>query len=130
MVSNLTLALFKCVHLPYLRHLSLMTKIYGLLQLIIKALLHNCAFSIDSYSPINKFYSFIIFSVLINLLSLLKHYLELYITDTALKISKSLYCFTTSISHGVENYFPRLWGTGISVASFRFWGMLNLFFMQ
>ena len=31
------------------------------------ALLHNCAFSIGSYSPIiNKFYSFIIFSVLIN----------------------------------------------------------------
>ena len=24
----------KCVHLPYLRHLSLMTKVYGLLQLI------------------------------------------------------------------------------------------------
>ena len=29
-------------------------------------LLHNCAISIDSYSPINKFYSFIIFSSLIN----------------------------------------------------------------
>ena len=46
-----------------------MTKIYRLLQLIIiinYALLHNCAFSIDSYSAINKFYSFIIFSVLIN----------------------------------------------------------------
>ena len=27
-----------------------------------------------------------------------------------------LYCFTSSISHGVENYFPRLWGTGISDA--------------
>ena len=48
--------------------------------------------------------------------SLIKHYLDLYITDTALKISRSLYCFTTSISHGVENYFPRLWGTGISDA--------------
>ena len=48
------------------------------------------------------------------LFSLLKHYLEIYITDTALKVSQSLYCFTTSISHGVENYFPRLWGTGIS----------------
>ena len=45
------------------------------------------------------------------LFSLLKHYLD---TDTALKVSKSVYCFTTSISHGVENYFPRLWGTGIS----------------
>ena len=28
-------ALPKCVQLPYLRHLSLLTKIYGLLQLII-----------------------------------------------------------------------------------------------
>ena len=40
------------------------------------------------------------------LFSLLKHYLDLYITDTALKVSQSLYCFTTSISHGVENHFP------------------------
>ena len=49
------------------------------------------------------------------LFSLLKHYLD---TDTALKVSQSVYCFTTSISHGVENYFPRLWGTGISDAIF------------
>ena len=35
-----------------------------------------------------------------------------------LKVSQSVYCFTTSISHGVENYFPRLWGTGISDAIF------------
>ena len=49
------------------------------------------------------------------LFSLLKHYLN---TDTALKVSQSVYCFTTSISHGVENYFPRLWGTGISDAIF------------
>ena len=48
------------------------------------------------------------------LFSLLKHYLELYITDTTLKVSRSLYYFTTPISDGVENYFPRLWGTGIS----------------
>ena len=41
------------------------------------------------------------------LFSLLKHYLD---TDTALKVSRSFYCFTTSVSHGVENYFPRLWG--------------------
>ena len=47
-----------------------------------------------------------------------KHYLELYITDTALKVSLSLYCFTTSVFHDVENYFPRLWGTGISDAIF------------
>ena len=40
------------------------------------------------------------------------------ITDTVLKVSRSLTCFTTSISHGVENYFPRLWGTGISDAIF------------
>ena len=45
------------------------------------------------------------------LFSLLEHYLEIYITDTALKVSHSLYCFTTSISHGVENYFPRLRST-------------------
>ena len=37
------------------------------------------------------------------LFSLLKHYLDI---DTAL------------ISYGVENYFPRLWGTGISDAIF------------
>ena len=51
------------------------------------------------------------------LFALLKHYLD---TDTALKVSQSVYCFTTSISHGVENYFPRLWGTGISDAIFLF----------
>ena len=51
------------------------------------------------------------------LFSLLKHYLD---TDTALKVSQSVYCFTTSISHGVENYFPRLWGTGICDAIFIF----------
>ena len=52
------------------------------------------------------------------LFSLFKHYLDLYITDTALKVSRSLCCFTTSISHGVQNYFPRLWGTGNSDAVF------------
>ena len=57
-------------------------------------------------SLINKLYGFIIFS------------LDLYINDTALKISQSLYCFTTSISRGDENYFPRLWDTGISDAIF------------
>ena len=51
------------------------------------------------------------------LFSLRKRYLD---TDTALKVSQSVYCFTTSISHGVENCFPRLWGTGISDASFYF----------
>ena len=38
---------------------------------LLYALLHNCAFSIDRYSPINKFYSFIIFSLLINAVILL-----------------------------------------------------------
>ena len=52
------------------------------------------------------------------LFSLLKHYLDIYISDTVLKVSRSLYCFTTSICHGVENYFPRLWGTDISDAIF------------
>ena len=52
------------------------------------------------------------------LFSLLKHHFDINITDTALKVSGSLYCFTTSISRGVENYFPRLWGTGISDAIF------------
>ena len=53
------------------------------------------------------------------LFSLLKHHFDLNITDTALK-SRSLYCFTTSVSPGVENYFPRLWGMGISDAILSF----------
>ena len=44
--------------------------------------------------------------------------MDFYITETALKLSRSLYCFTTTISHGVENYFPRLCSTGISDAIF------------
>ena len=51
------------------------------------------------------------------LFSLLKYYLD---TDTALKVSHSVYCFTTSISCGVENYFLGLWGTGISDAILSF----------
>ena len=47
------------------------------------------------------------------LFSLLKHYLD---ADTDLKVSQSVYYFTTSIFHGVKNYFPRLWGTVISDA--------------
>ena len=50
------------------------------------------------------------------LFSLLKHYLD---TDTALKVSHSVYSFTISIFHGLENYFLRLWGTGISDAIFQ-----------
>ena len=45
------------------------------------------------------------------LFSLLKHYLD---TDTALKVSNSVYSFTTSVSHGVENYYLRLWSKDIS----------------
>ena len=48
------------------------------------------------------------------LFSLRKHHLDLFVAGTALKVSRSLYCFTTS--HGVEVNFPRLWGTGISDA--------------
>ena len=47
-----------------------------------------------------------------------KHYLDLYITDSALKVSWSLYWYSTSVSHGVGKYFPWLWGTGISDAIF------------
>ena len=57
------------------------------------------------------------------LFSQLKHYLELYITDTALKVSLSLYCFTTIISHGVENYFP---GCGVRVSLILFFGGLHV----
>ena len=35
-------------------------------------------------------------------------------------LHRSLYCFTTPICHGVENYFPRLWGVGISGAILRY----------
>ena len=52
------------------------------------------------------------------LFSLLKHYLDLYISDTMVNVSWSLCCFTTPISCGVENDFPRLWGTVISDAIF------------
>ena len=55
------------------------------------------------------------------LFSLLKQYLD---TDTALKVFQSVYCFTTNISHGIENYLPRLWGTGISDAIFFFFCLL------
>ena len=69
-VTFLTLALPKCVHLPNLRPVSLMTKIYGLLQLIIICTF-TCAISIDRYSPFNTSYSFIIFSLLIDAVILL-----------------------------------------------------------
>ena len=52
-------------------------------------LLHNCAISIDIYSPINKFYSVIIFSLLVNafmlLLNCLISILYLYIHFLSLR---------------------------------------------
>ena len=59
------------------------------------------------------------------LFSLRKHSLSLFVADTALKVSRYLYCFTTSISHGIENNFPRLWSTGISDAIFFFVNFLQ-----
>ena len=44
---------------------------------LLYSLLHNCAISIDSYSPINKIYTFIIFSLLINVVILLLNCLVL-----------------------------------------------------
>ena len=55
------------------------------------------------------------------LFSLFKLYVHVYESDTVLNVSRSLYCFTTSICHGVESYFPRLWGMGISDAIFQQW---------
>ena len=52
------------------------------------------------------------------LFSLLKHYLEVYVTDTARKVSRFLHCIITPVSHGGD--FPRLWGTGISDTIFLF----------
>ena len=45
-------------------------------------------------------------------------YLGPNLTDTALKVSRPLYSFTTSLSHGIENYFLGLWGMGTSDAIF------------
>ena len=51
-------------------------------------------------------YLYIPFLSLKMLFCLCKHHLGLFVADTALKVSRSLYCFTTTISHGVENNFP------------------------
>ena len=74
----------KCVHLPYLIHVSLMTKTYGLLQLIIIcAFFKIVLFSLLAVLQLIQFYSFIIFSILINavifLLNCLVLILYLYI---------------------------------------------------
>ena len=62
--------------------------------------------------------SWYIFSLLTSYYPL-KHYLDLTkLTLFSLNVSRSFYCFTYSISHGIDNYFPRLWGTGISSVIF------------
>ena len=85
MVRSLALALPKCVHLPYLRRVSLWTKIYGLLHMYFYIIV---LFSIDIYSPVNKFHSVMIFSLLINvailLLNCLVLILHLYINFLSL----------------------------------------------
>ena len=63
-------------------------------------LLRNCAISIDSYSPANKFYSFIIFSVLINavilILNCLVLILYLYIQFLSLR------CYFIALIHPIQ----------------------------
>ena len=66
--SDLDLTFYNFI-LRHLRHISQFTKTYRLQQLIIMctfSLLPTCALSADSYTSINKFYSFISFSFLIN----------------------------------------------------------------
>ena len=57
------------------------------------------------------------------LFSLLKHNLDLYISDIALKVSQSLYCFTTSTCHGVKTVSP---GCGVWVSLVLFVSILWL----
>ena len=42
-----------------------------------------------------------------------------------MKVSRSLYCFTTSISHGVEKYFPRLLGISDAIFSLCYIGYIE-----
>ena len=62
------------------------------------------------------------------LFCLLENYLDLYITDTALKVSRSLYCFTTSVSDGVETISPGC-GVRASVKLFFFCLIFQFFFV-
>ena len=50
------------------------------------------------------------------LYSLLKHYLELFITDIALKVSRSFTVSPLLYLMVLKTFFPRLWGKGISNA--------------
>ena len=53
-----------------------MTEVCALRVLLLYVLLHNCDISIDSYSPVNKFYSFIMFNLLNCLVLILKLYMQ------------------------------------------------------
>ena len=75
------------------------------------SLLINAVILLLSCLVLILFFTYIFF--LLDIIFSIKHYLDLYITDTALKVSRSLNCFTT-FSQGVEKYFPRLWGMAIS----------------
>ena len=55
-------------------------------------------------------------------------FLDRYVSDTELKVSRSLYCFTICICYGVENYFPRLCDMGISDAILDIFLLLRLTF--
>ena len=51
--------------------------------------------------------------------SVLKHYLDLYITDTVCSERLLIFFCLGSVSHGVRSCFPGLWGLGISDAILR-----------
>ena len=56
MVLPLALALPKCVHLPYLRHVSLVTKVYGLQQLIILSMDESRRYlGFSTVTPLQRF---------------------------------------------------------------------------
>ena len=76
-VWPLTVAVRKCVHLPYLRHISLKDIWIGASDYYV--LLPNCTISFDSYTSINEFYKYIIFSLLINGVILLLNCLVLIV---------------------------------------------------
>ena len=90
---------FKSVHLPYLRDVSLMTKIYGLLQLIRYVLLHNCVIKFPLTAILHKFYSFIIFGLLINAVILLLNCLVLILYFTYISFILDI-IFCTQILFG------------------------------
>ena len=60
------------------------------------------------------------------LFSPFKHYLDLHITDTALKVSRSLYRFTTNISHGAEKTISQAVGYGHLLCYFIFFHLFHI----